>query len=189
MLSVRLRSDGLLETSRDDGWTVFDPGGVLVHSCPLPVPRACSRKASSSLGGERPRRSGHTTRNGRRSGNPQRSHGHATSSPPHQRPDPHDSTACPDLAERPPNDQPRYPPGASFGSRDEPDSLGESSTEACVDPVGVGALLPDDGESSFRAGGGSNDTAIGGKPDPGPEHAGSRDLAREHLGRVVGRTG
>ena len=70
MLRVRLRSDGLLETSRDDGWTVFDPGGVLVHSCPLPVPRACSRKASSSLGGERPRRSGHTTRNGRRSGNP-----------------------------------------------------------------------------------------------------------------------
>jgi hypothetical protein len=26
---VRLRPDGLIETSRDDGWGVFDPDGVL----------------------------------------------------------------------------------------------------------------------------------------------------------------
>lgn len=29
LLSVRLRPDGLVETSRDDGWGVFDPDGVL----------------------------------------------------------------------------------------------------------------------------------------------------------------
>jgi hypothetical protein len=29
LLSVRLRPDGLIEASRDDGWEVFDPGGVL----------------------------------------------------------------------------------------------------------------------------------------------------------------
>jgi len=29
LLSVRLRPDGLVETSRDDGWNVFDPEGVL----------------------------------------------------------------------------------------------------------------------------------------------------------------
>jgi len=29
LLSVRLRPDGLVETSRDDGWDVFDPDGVL----------------------------------------------------------------------------------------------------------------------------------------------------------------
>jgi len=29
LLGVRLRPDGLLETSRDDGWDVFDPDGVL----------------------------------------------------------------------------------------------------------------------------------------------------------------
>jgi hypothetical protein len=28
LLSVRLRPDGLVETSRDDGWNVFDPAGV-----------------------------------------------------------------------------------------------------------------------------------------------------------------
>jgi hypothetical protein len=28
-VSVRLRPDGLVETSRDDGWDVFDPGNVL----------------------------------------------------------------------------------------------------------------------------------------------------------------
>jgi hypothetical protein len=30
LLSVRLRPDGLVEASRDDGWEVFDPGEVLV---------------------------------------------------------------------------------------------------------------------------------------------------------------
>ncbi len=30
LLSVRLRHDGLVETARDDGWSVFDPDGVLV---------------------------------------------------------------------------------------------------------------------------------------------------------------
>ena len=29
LLSVGLRPDGLVETSRDDGWNVFDPEGVL----------------------------------------------------------------------------------------------------------------------------------------------------------------
>ena len=29
LLSVRLRPDGLVEISRDDGWGVFDPDGVL----------------------------------------------------------------------------------------------------------------------------------------------------------------
>jgi hypothetical protein len=29
LLSVRLRPDGLVETSHDDGWNVFDPVGVL----------------------------------------------------------------------------------------------------------------------------------------------------------------
>jgi hypothetical protein len=29
LVSVRLRPDGLVETSRDDGWDVFDPGNVL----------------------------------------------------------------------------------------------------------------------------------------------------------------
>ncbi|MGE5291236.1 MAG: hypothetical protein ACM3ML_29360 [Micromonosporaceae bacterium] len=29
LLSVRLRSDGLVETSHEDGWEVFDPNGVL----------------------------------------------------------------------------------------------------------------------------------------------------------------
>ena len=29
LLSVRLRADGLVEISRDNGWGVFDPGGVL----------------------------------------------------------------------------------------------------------------------------------------------------------------
>jgi hypothetical protein len=29
LLSVRLRPDGLVETSRDDGWNAFDPEGVL----------------------------------------------------------------------------------------------------------------------------------------------------------------
>jgi len=29
LLSVRLRPDGLVETSHDDGWNVFDPAGVL----------------------------------------------------------------------------------------------------------------------------------------------------------------
>jgi hypothetical protein len=29
LLSVRLRPDGLVETSHEDGWNVFDPVGVL----------------------------------------------------------------------------------------------------------------------------------------------------------------
>jgi hypothetical protein len=29
LLGVRLRPDGLVETSHDDGWNVFDPVGVL----------------------------------------------------------------------------------------------------------------------------------------------------------------
>ena len=29
LLGVRLRPDGLVEASRDDGWNVFDPQGVL----------------------------------------------------------------------------------------------------------------------------------------------------------------
>ena len=29
LLSARLRSDGLVETSHEDGWDVFDPAGVL----------------------------------------------------------------------------------------------------------------------------------------------------------------
>jgi len=29
LLSVRLRPDGLVETSHEDGWDVFDPAGVL----------------------------------------------------------------------------------------------------------------------------------------------------------------
>lgn len=29
LLGVRLRPDGLVETSHDDGWDVFDPAGVL----------------------------------------------------------------------------------------------------------------------------------------------------------------
>ena len=29
LLSVRLRADGLIETSRDDGWDVLDPADVL----------------------------------------------------------------------------------------------------------------------------------------------------------------
>ena len=29
LLSARLRPDGLVEISRDDGWGVFDPDGVL----------------------------------------------------------------------------------------------------------------------------------------------------------------
>ena len=29
LLSVTLRPDGLVETSRDDGWNVFDPGCVV----------------------------------------------------------------------------------------------------------------------------------------------------------------
>ena len=29
LLSVRLRPDGLVETSHEDGWNVFDPDGVL----------------------------------------------------------------------------------------------------------------------------------------------------------------
>jgi hypothetical protein len=29
LLNVRLRSDGLVETSRDDGWDVLDPADVL----------------------------------------------------------------------------------------------------------------------------------------------------------------
>ena len=29
LLRVRLRADGLVEASRDDGWNVFDPEGVL----------------------------------------------------------------------------------------------------------------------------------------------------------------
>ncbi len=29
LLSVRLRPDGLVEASREDGWGVFDPDGVL----------------------------------------------------------------------------------------------------------------------------------------------------------------
>jgi hypothetical protein len=29
MLSVRLRPDGLVETSDEDGWHVFDPAAVL----------------------------------------------------------------------------------------------------------------------------------------------------------------
>jgi hypothetical protein len=29
LLGVRLRPDGLVETTHDDGWDVFDPAGVL----------------------------------------------------------------------------------------------------------------------------------------------------------------